>query len=465
MGLPVPADRRLLAALGMPLAAFAVGAAIARSPVLGLSAVAAAVALPLAFLSLPLAVAGCTVLAFVEPSGILGPLPFLATILVVAVWLGTIGSRRAIAAALAARGRPLLGLLIGLLLWCAASALWATDTEAASRALRPLVVAAVLLVVVATMPSRISQVRLLMGAFVIGALVALMVGLAQQGITTSATALESASEGRIAGGAGDPNYLAAGIVPAMVLAAALAATSRNALARLGLLIAVLALAAGLAATQSRGALVALAVTIVTGIALAGGYRAQAVGLAVAMLTAATLVFAASPSGFERVTNFNGGGNGRTELWSIAWAMSQDEPLLGVGLDNFQARSPDYVQRPGSVKYADIIVDDPHVTHNVYLQQLAETGYPGLILLVGVQLACILAGLGAARRFEACGEPAAGLLARAAVVATTGMLAASVFISNTTDKRVWVLLGFGPALLGLAWRERPGTTGAADPATI
>jgi O-antigen ligase len=94
-----------------------------------------------------------------------------------------------------------------------------------------------------------------------------------------------------------------------------------------------------------------------------------------------------------------------------------------------------------------------VAHSVYLQLLAETGVIGLALFLVIAAGCLRAALAAARRFDELDElPMAGL-ARAAFVAMGGMLAASVFISNLTDRRMWILFALGPILLALACRRQ------------
>ncbi|MGH3994209.1 MAG: hypothetical protein ACRDSN_17320, partial [Pseudonocardiaceae bacterium] len=60
---------------------------------------------------------------------------------------------------------------------------------------------------------------------------------------------------------------------------------------------------------------------------------------------------------------------------------------------------------------------------------------------------------AGRRFEALGRADLEALARAVLVGAIGMLAASFFISAGVDKRLWILLALGPALLAVAEAER------------
>ena len=82
------------------------------------------------------------------------------------------------------------------------------------------------------------------------------------------------------------------------------------------------------------------------------------------------------------------GNGRDEYWRVAWAMVEDEPVLGGGAGSFEAHW--FRDRPVAFHARD--------THNLYLETLAELGPVGLVLLVGT-LALPLAALPAVRRYR------------------------------------------------------------------
>jgi hypothetical protein len=79
------------------------------------------------------------------------------------------------------------------------------------------------------------------------------------------------------------------------------------------------------------------------------------------------------------------------------------------------------------------------------------GAIGLALFLFVAAACIRAAVKAARAFERLGMQGPAGLARSVVLGAVGLLSASFFISNATDKRLWVLLALGPALAGIAAR--------------
>ena len=393
-------------------------------------------------LDLPLAIAAWVPVAWIEYSHLTGRAPVIGTVLLVVAWLGV---ARARGVALDAGGavRPVMVVLGVLLVWLTLSVAWASDRSLAWAEAKSWYAAAAGFFLVATALVSARTVRLVAFAFVAGALIAVVVGLSGHGLTTTADALDLAKRRRFSGGAGDPNYLAAGLVAAIALAAGLAASVRDALAKLGLAAAITALAVALAATESRGGILGAAAALVAALVLARGRRAQTVAVAVVVVAGAGAFFLASPAALHRATSFDAGGDGRSELWRVAWRMSEDHPLAGVGIANYPVQSRNYVREPGSLRFVRIIVDEPLVAHNAYLQLLAEAGVVGLALLASVVAACLAAAVRAAGRFDALGDAGMATLARAAAVAMVGFLVSSTFISDTTDKRLWIVLAPGP----------------------
>ncbi len=90
-------------------------------------------------------------------------------------------------------------------------------------------------------------------------------------------------------------------------------------------------------------------------------------------------FSLNPHAWQRISEFDSSGTGRTALWTVAWRITEDHPVNGVGLDNFVEQAPKYTREPGKLELVHNIAEKPHVAHNVYLQFLAETGFIGAIL--------------------------------------------------------------------------------------
>jgi O-antigen ligase len=296
------------------------------------------------------------------------------------------------------------------------------------------------------------QLVWVLGAYVVGATFAAAYGLAKPPADTAYYDVQ-----RVAGTLGDPNELAAVLVPAIVLALGLAIVLKRApLVRIMLVGAALICAAGIFLTLSRGGLVALGVALLASVVFAGRWRPQALVLA---LTAALGVafwfsFIATDVQVERVTTIQGG-TGRSDLWEIGTRMIKDKPVTGVGLGNFETASIHYLLEPGSILRDEFIVDQPKVAHNTYLHVTAELGAVGAILFVtilGFVLFCVHR---AAREFARMNEPGLELLARALLVALIGILTADFFISEQFSKQLWLLLGLGPAILGVAKAMRAG----------
>jgi O-antigen ligase len=293
---------------------------------------------------------------------------------------------------------------------------------------------------------------------VAGAALSVLIGLASNGLTSSASAIDTATsqEGRLQGGAGDPNVLAAGLVPAIVLAAALASGARGAGARWALGFAILVMGVGVAATESRGGMLAMVVALVASLAVAKGRRVAIVALAAFAIGGAAAWFVNSPSGWERITSFDGGGNGRSDLWAVAGDMAHDHPIVGVGLANFQERAGEYVRRPRELQFVDLIAEEPHVAHNTYLQFVAENGLLGLAIFLALAAAALHAALTAGRRFDANGDDPLATLSRAVFVGILALMTASIFLTNGHDSRLWLLFGLAAILAQLSRVQgRPG----------
>ncbi len=435
----------------MTPAALLTGVLIAIRVSLGLAAVVALLYAPLIFLNLSLGLTLWTPLTFMESLQLPWSGPAVVSVLLLAAWIGTLSANRQARAAVFANQRWVLVSVVLYLLWITLSLLWSENPGLALEGVVEWLISAAIFVVVATTISNPRYVRAMLWAFVLGGAASVLIGLLTTGLTPSPNAILSSTqaEGRLSGGVADPNYLAAGVVAGAVIAGGLLATSRRAGARWILAVSIAILVLGEVASESRGGLLAAGAAAIAALVVFKRRR-LAVGTIIAVVvTVGALIVVADPGAGQRISNFNGGGSGRTELWTVAWRIASSHPIVGVGLDNFVTQEAKYVRRPGVLTSVALIAEQPHVVHNQYLEAFTETGVIGFVLLSAMMLGFLSCGVRAAKGFDARGQPELATLARAVVVAEVSIYVALFFLSDGPDQRFWILFGIGAAMMGLA----------------
>ena len=444
--LPIPP---LMLTVGTFLAAIVIGGLFAYDPRFGIVALLAVIYIPVILINLPVGAALWIPLAYLGAIPKVNLAALALVILLIVAWLGVLPARRDFVVAVARRNAGLLWGIALLTAWLTASLAWAGDPGAALDNVWNWYVSAIVFMLLATTITKPKHLIILIVAMIVGVILAALAGYAP-GSDDAATAQV---DGRLSGGLGDPNYLAAGIVPVVALAAGLAVNTRHLGLRWALFGAIAFLAISLIATGSRGGVVAAAVSAIAVITVS---RSQKVRLGAILLAAVAIFglwFLANSSGtWERIREFDSNGTGRVELWTVAWRMSEDHPLIGVGVNNFQSESVDYVRQPGQLESVNLISEQPHVVHNIYLQQLAETGAIGLALLIFVLFAALRTTWKAVRRLERAGALSMASLGRTVLIAQLGALTASTFISNGYDRVLWILLALSPIMGTIAARS-------------
>jgi O-antigen ligase len=464
-------DRQeLLARSGLAVvvtaAAALVGLSAVTSPALALAVALGLVFIAVAFRSLAAGVALFTVITFfdripgVDSAGLTGVKA--AGAVLVASWFVTLLGERETTARVIQSHALLAYAAVVFVSLAFASALWAGDVHVAAASAFRLAQGVLLFAIVLTAVRTQRHLVWIVWAYMTGAFLTAVVGLAGG---SSAEELDPyAASDRLAGRIGDPNELAAILVPALALVIFGFVVFREPLARWLLVAYGTVFALALFFTESRGGLVALAVLLVAIATLSGSLRARAVGavLIVAALGIGYYSLVAPPETLSRVTEFAaGGGTGRLDLWGIALDMSADHPALGVGAGNFQIEEPAYATRSTTLLRPDLVVDTPKVAHNTYLHVLAEFGWIGLALLVGLIIGSLAHAWRAVKSFERAGRRELEMLARGVVVGTLGMLAAFAFISAQYEKQLWLLLGLAASLSTIA-RTADDEDAAASP---
>jgi O-antigen ligase len=437
------------------------GALVVLGGVLGTAAVLALVYAPLVLLSVPVAIGLWVPVIFFEGLPGATNLPEAGFLLPLLGWLAMARPDSRVGDVLRANRRVLV--VLGLfLVWALVTILWAQDRARATKLMPSYIAVALIYVVVLSSLGTLRHIRLFALCFVLGVAASVGVGLA---VGDGALGGAFYEDGRLTAGMSDPNFLAVTIVTAIALVAGLLPSTRTLLGRwmLGGVL-VMLLLAGLLATQSRGGLVAAFAAVLAMLWLARGRRLRLTGIIGVILVAGGLWLASNPTALERFTAQDKyGGSGRQDLWRLAWREFEEHPIRGVGLDNFAIAASPYLREPGAllgVKH----IERGQEAHNLYLGLLAETGIVGLLLYLVIPFASLRAALAAGDRFATLGEHAAAALSRAVAVAIIAALVGAFFLPAAADKRIWVLLALGPALLSVTATTRassmPGQPGPA-----
>jgi O-antigen ligase len=448
------AARRLGIILAVLLAGAAIGAGATRSPTLAVGAVVGVAFVWVAFRNLAAGLAFFVVLTFFErlpgsPATGLTLVKAAGFVLAIA-WLAALANRRD-QAPLIFRDHPWLAYAgVFFITWSLASMLWAEDPISARFETGRLAQNVLFFFIVFTAISRRQHLLWVLGAYLGGAVLTAVVGLA--GASSSEQFSPYADTSRLSGGISDPNELAAILIPAIVIAAFLLAVTSSPLWRwvLGSIVVVTSLALFL--TQSRGGLLSLAVVVLVTPFLAGPVRLRAlvVILAVAAIGIGYYALVAPPQALGHVTKFSvGSGTGREDLWRVAIQMFKNHPLNGVGTGNFQVVEPRYALQNINLPRVDLVVDTPKVAHNTYLHVLTELGVVGFAAFAGMLLGALGLAWRAIQTLARRGELRMEILGRGVLIGTIGMLAAYVFITAQYEKQLWLLLGICAALSTLA----------------
>ena len=395
------------------LLAFAAAASALARPAWGVAG--ALLASPLEFANLPL------------PTGALSPSEALFALVAIG-WLGRALLTPGMVALPAPRDVPLL-----LLLTTFIAGLWiAVDPVDVMRVIAFWV--AFYFVYLQAQSFRLEEIRLVVIAFAVAGGVLGGIGTFNY-LTSGNTNLFAGGLGtgaRASGTFGDPNYYASLLVLAVApgLALLLAYPRRH----LMLVPAILGAVGGLAFSLSRGGVVGFGVALVLlAIAWRRG-RVAALGL-IAVLAVATVLSLNPLTGVEEVGSVGerlGTLNSslvttdrRPEIWRTAVEVTQDHPLLGVGIKQFQYAASDR----GLTEFGRPVDN----VHNIPLNFAAENGLMGLAAFLVFLGGVIARGIRAASRSERLPRALAlGLLAGMAGFLVQGL--------TQTQTRVNVIAG-------------------------
>lgn len=352
------------------------------------------------------------------------------------------------------RDRPVVAAAaIGLVVWALASSLWAVDSGIAVSSAVRLAQGIVLLFVVYSALRAFRDVRLVLGAYVVGALLAMLAGLVS-GPPGSV---------RLAGGVGNPNELAAVLVPAAMICAFALFAEKRPLVRWATGVTLLVLLLGLFMTGSRGGLVGMAVALTAAVLLAGPARMTIVAATLVILGAGVAYYTtlAPSSQVDRLLSARADrGTGREDIWTVALQVVRDKPLHGAGAGNFTVVAPTYAAGDINITRVDFVVDQPKVVHNTYLEILAELGVIGAVLFGLVVVGAIGRAFEAIRRARACPWELQ-LQVRGFTAGLLGILSVYIFGSREYEKQLWLLLAIALVLPVIVERLASSAPTSAD----
>jgi O-antigen ligase len=369
-------------------------------------------------------------------------------LLLALAWLGTVATQPDAKRDFLRVHPRIMGALLMFLAWNGLSYAWSEHPAAALDALSRFALNGILFLVVFTAIRNERDVVRVFWAFVVGASLAVVVG-----VLTGAGPTPYGEAARVTSSSNDSNELAALLVASLALATGLALVARRKPAlRIVAFGAAAVSLSGIILTVSRSGLIALVVAVIAAIIFAGRWRPRVVAMSAVIVGCSVLYFAfvAPTATRERVTSSDEGGHGREDIWKVAWRMVEAHPIRGVGAGNFPTSSIHYLLiQPGVLRRSDFIVDTQKVAHNAYLQAWAETGIIGLGLFLAVIIGVLACSLKAIKRFERDENLMMEVLARAQLVGCIGILASLFFASNEYNKQLWLLLAMGPAMLAIA----------------
>lgn len=428
--------------LGAGASAAILGAVAVYAPKYAVAALLAAALVALAFWRLAASVVLFTAVTLPQNlPGFLGVTTVAKPLglVIVAAWVAKVVARRGSTRLLARDSPALFWVVVAFVVLAAASALWAPSLHEVRYQLVRLVPDAFLLLVVYTAVSTYVAFRNVVWAYLVATAVSggYSIGVGGYG-----------SQGRLYG-LSDPNIFAALLSPAIIVALFLVLTPRARRVRIAAAGVMVIDVVALILTQSRGGIVGLGVGLTAAIFLGGAARPRIVA-AVLLVFAVGLVyyFEYAPSHLKVSGSLASQSSGRSDEWKIAVRMFADHPLKGVGLGNYVVVEPSYATRSFNLNFVHLIVNQPLVAHNSFLEIAAELGIVGIVLFVTIL------GLAAARARSALASLArAGdaleFYARGLLAGVIGMFGAYVFLSDEYQKQLWLLLGLLAVLPAIA----------------
>ena len=344
-------------------------------------------------------------------------------------------------------------LMLAFVAWVAIGAVWAENPADALTDASRFLLNFTLFAIIFTAARQRVEVGWLLAMFLVGVAVTAIYGLVVHPVEDPRKA------DRVMSAVGNPNELAAVLVAGLAMAAGAALAMKGSFLRVLAAMSVVLTLSTLILTGSRGGTIAMIVALVAAIVFAGRWRPQVFAIAALVLVSGVgFFFTLTPQVIQdRLLTATPGeldasSEARGTIWAVGWEMAKDNLAKGVGSDNYNEVSPDYLFLTGDLQRSDQIIDDSKTIHNMYLQGLAELGVFGLAMflaILGFGLSCTWQAI---QTFMRNGDVRMEIISRSLLVAMVGVMVAGFFSSHQFGKWFWFLFALGPVLLALARRE-------------
>ncbi|TYO96450.1 glycosyltransferase [Desulfallas thermosapovorans] len=277
-------------------------------------------------------------------------------------------------------------ILVLYLFWSFLSTAWAIEPEQSMRRMISLVQLLAMVVLGYNLVEKKKDVHYILGSFLFGAFIAALLGIYNgylHDFTTRAVICNLQ----------DPNLYARLLGLGVIFGGYLAFTTKDKLMRLACLSACAVMLLAILLSGSRGAWLAMFLTLLAGNILGARFLIKAlnkrtvlVGLIAVVIIACCLgAYAVKemPVISQRAQSFNEISDeraaGRFDIWLVGAEICKNNVLHGVGLDNFPYAYTRYLPATEGVSGVGLNKGP----HNIYLAAFAELGLPGLILLLAL----------------------------------------------------------------------------------
>jgi len=147
--------------------------------------------------------------------------------------------------------------------------------------------------------------------------------------------------------------------------------------------------------------------------------------------------------------------GRASQYLTAWVIFKENPLLGIGLNNFAYRYPEFSKEIGLAPSAG-----NRSLHSLYLEVLTETGILGLSVFLFILWLSFRSMLSARRKFLESAQLEYAHLVTGSAIGFVGYLIAALFIHAAFPRYFYLLLGIIFSLPAIVEQLRKDITSQA-----